>query len=60
MRMYLQSRKVEKAIAKAGTVAALSRAMGVSERTIRRWHTGLPMSLASRSKLNAYNGEHEE
>ena len=59
MRIYLQRQKVEKAIAKAGSVAALGRAMGVSEKSIRRWHTGLPMTIGSSAKLNAFNGEHE-
>jgi hypothetical protein len=54
MRLYLQKEKVEKAIAKAGSVAALSRAMGTAEKSIRRWHAGLEMTLASQAKLNQY------
>ena len=54
MRIYRQIETVQEAIAKAGSIAALSRHLTVTETTIRRWLAHEPMRATSVAKLKVY------
>lgn len=54
MRIYMQKDVVQKALAKAGTVKDLAKALDVQCQTIYRWAAGFPMTMASEAKLKEY------
>jgi transposase-like protein len=50
----MQKDVVQKALAKAGTVKDLAKALDVQCQTIYRWAAGFPMTMASEAKLKEY------